>query len=143
MNKQVFLIKSDTDYAMRMLVYLALNEEPGPVPAGVLVESQDVPVDFAYKILQKLCRAKILNSYKGVNGGFILMKSPEQISLSDVIEAVQGRIVIRPCLLNDKNCSTDKPCPVSMRLQKLQDTLDREMSEITLAKIISVKRNIC
>jgi Rrf2 family protein len=143
MDKKVFLIKSDTDYAMRMLVHLALSEEPGPVPAGVLVEAQNVPVDFAYKILQKLCKAKILKSFKGVNGGFMLAKEPEQINLLEVIEAIQGRIVIRPCLMDDNNCTSVKPCPVSLKLQKLQEVMDSEMLGITLSEIIRIKQNVC
>jgi Rrf2 family protein len=143
MDNKVYLIKSDTDYALRMLVNLALRNDAGPVTAAVLVDGQNVPVDFAYKILQKLCRAKILNSFKGVNGGFVLAKKPEAISLLDVIEAVQGRIIIRPCLLGDENCVSAKPCPVSAKLQKLQETLDSEMQGITLAQIIQVKQSIC
>ena len=143
MDKKVFLIKSDTDYAMRMLVNLALRGKSVPVTAAVLVEGQNIPVDFAYKILQKLRRAKILESFKGVNGGFVLAKAPEKISLLEVIEAVQGRIVIRPCLLDDDNCVSVKPCPVSYKLQKLQETLDNEMQGITLAQIIQVKHSIC
>jgi Rrf2 family protein len=99
MDGKVFLIKSDTDYAMRMLVFLALTDAASPVTAAVLVEGQNIPVGFAYKILQKLRRAKILKSFKGVNGGFSLAKQACDISLLDVVEAVQGRIIIRPCLL--------------------------------------------
>ena len=141
MDKKVFLIKSDTDYAMRMLVNLALRKESMPVTAAVLVERQNIPVDFAYKILQKLCRANILKSIKGVNGGFLLVKEPQEIRLLDVVEAVQGRIVIRPCLLDDSNCVSAKPCPVSFKLNRLQETLDNEMRGITLSDIIDVKQS--
>ena len=143
MDGKVFLIKSDTDYAMRMLVFLALTDAASPVTAAVLVEGQNIPVDFAYKILQKLRRAKILKSFKGVNGGFSLAKNPCDISLLEVVDAVQGRIIIRPCLLDDDNCVTAKPCPVSYKLQKLQQNLDDEMRGITLAEIIQVKQSIC
>ena len=51
MKKQVHLIKADTDYAMRMLVYMALNSKAGLVSAATLVETSKVPMDFAYKIL--------------------------------------------------------------------------------------------
>ncbi len=142
MDNKVYLIKSDTDYALRMLVNLALRNDAGPVTAAVLVDGQNVPVDFAYKILQKLRRAKILNSFKGVNGGFVLAKKPEEISLADIIEAVQGRLIIRPCLLGDDHCVSAKPCPVSIKLQKLQETLDNEIRGITLAKIIGIKFSI-
>ena len=142
MDKKVFLIKSDTDYAMRMLVSLALRGESIPVAVAVLVDGQDIPLEFAYKVLQKLCRAGIVKSFKGANGGFLLAKEPREISLMQVVGAVQGRIVIRPCLLNDDNCVSAKPCPVSLKLQKLQETLDSEMDGITLADIIGIKHSL-
>ena len=106
MDGKVFLIKSDTDYAMRMLVSLALREGNSPVTAADLTEGQNIPVDFAYKILQKLRRANIIKSFKGVNGGFSLAKKPCDISLLDVVDAVQGRILLRHCLIDDDNCVT-------------------------------------
>jgi Rrf2 family protein len=141
MDKKVFLIKSDTDYAMRMLINLALRGDSTPVTASILVEGQNIPVDFAYKILQKLRRAGLLKSYKGVNGGFILAKEPDQISLLQVVEAVQGHMTIRPCLLGDDNCTSEKPCPVSLKLQKLQENFDSEMHGITLAEILRIKKS--
>ena len=100
-------------------------------------------MDFAYKILQKLRRANIIKSFKGVNGGFSLAKKPCDISLLDVVDAVQGRIIIRPVCLMMITVSRQKPCPVSYKLQKLQKTLDNEMHNITLANIIQVKRALC
>jgi len=141
MDRKVFLIKSDTDYAMRMLVNLASRNDYTPATASFLVEGQNIPVDFAYKILQKLRRAGILKSFKGVNGGFVLAKEPDRISLLQVVEAVQGRVIIRPCLLGDDNCTSKKPCPVSLKLQKLQATFDNEMQSITLAGILRVKKS--
>jgi Rrf2 family protein len=140
MNKPVQLIKSDTDYAMRILVYLALDGGREPVPASILVETQRIPREFAYKILQKLGRAKIVQSFKGARGGFSLARKPEQISLLDVVEAIQGPLMIRPCLLADDACPMHPSCPVSAELMRLQEILESSMQDLTLAKIVSAKR---
>ena len=140
MKKQVHLIKSDTDYAMRMLVYMALNSNAEPVSAAILVETQKVPRDFAYKILQKLCKAKMVKSSTGPRGGFALAKDPWQITLLEVMETVQGPLVIRPCLLDDDACPAQPSCPVSAQLRKLQRILQESMKNITLARIIWAKQ---
>lgn len=140
MDKKVHIIKSDTDYAMRMLVYLAMNGNGGPVSAAVLVKTQRIPLDFAYKILQKLGRAKLVKGLRGPKGGFSLAREPRQITLLDVIEAVQGPLVIRPCILDDDACQVRPSCPVSAELQKLQRGLRESMQNLTLAKIIRAKR---
>jgi len=140
MDKQVHIIKSDTDYAMRMLVYLAMNGKTGPVSAAVLVKAQKIPMDFAYKILQKLGKAKIVKSFKGPKGGFSLAKESQQITLLNIIETVQGPLVIRPCLLDDDACPMYLSCPVSAQLCKIQKSLRESMQNLTLAKIIRAKR---
>ena len=140
MDKKVHIIKSDTDYAMRMLVYLAINGEAGPVSAAVLVKKQKIPMDFAYKILQKLGKAKIVKSLKGPKGGFSLAQESQQITLLDVMEAVQGPLVIRPCILDDNACPVRPTCPVSAKLRKLQKSLRESLQKMTLARIIRAKR---
>ena len=140
MKKQVHLIKADTDYAMRMLVYMALNGKAGLVSAATLVETQKVPMDFAYKILQKLCKAKMVKSSTGPGGGFTLAQEPRQITLLEVMETVQGPLVIRPCLLDDDACPAQPSCPVSAQLRKLQKILHESMKNITLARIIWAKQ---
>ena len=140
MNKQVQLIKSDTDYAMRILVYLALDAGPAPVSAATLVKIQKIPKDFAYKILQKLCKAKMVRSYKGPKGGFSLAQEPRQITLLNVMEAIQGPLMIRPCLLDDDACPVRPSCPVSAWLLRLQKGLQTSMQSLTLARIIKAKR---
>jgi len=140
MYKKVYLIKSDTDYAMRMLVYLAMNSKEEPVIATVLSKTQKIPIHFAYKILQKLNRSKIVKSFKGPRGGFSLAKGIQQITLLDVMEAVQGPLVIRPCLLDDAACPVRPSCPITTRLRKLQKSIMESMQHLTLAEILRAKR---
>jgi len=140
MNKQVQLIKTDTDYAMRILVYMALEGRPTPIPSATLVETQRIPKDFAYKVLQKLCKAKMLMSFKGPKGGFRLAREPQQITLLEVMEAVQGPLMVRTCLVEAAAWPAHPSCPVSAQLRKLQGSLRESMQNIKLAGIIRVKQ---
>ena len=140
MKKQTQLIRSDTDYAMRMLVYLALWGAAKPVLAATLSETQGVPMEFAEKILRRLVKAGLLRSSRGRGGGFILAQNPKQISLLAVMEAVQGPLMVRQCLLDDDACPAHPSCPVSTELRKLQESLRKSMQRLTLARIMEARR---
>ncbi|MDP2731081.1 MAG: Rrf2 family transcriptional regulator, partial [Dehalococcoidales bacterium] len=113
------LIRTDTDYAMRILVHLARTGNKQPVGAKVLAEAQAIPESFAYKILQRLTRARITDRYMGPAGGFKLALEPERITLLQVAEAVQGPVLVRDCVLGEDACSRRPTCSISARLSKL------------------------
>ncbi len=77
-----------------------------------IAKKQDMPKSFVAKILQKLAKAKIVSSTRGVNGGFALRKTPSEITLLHVIEAVQGPIFINSCMVDNKRCSRRSLCSV-------------------------------
>lgn len=128
------IIKTDTDYAMRVLVCLAGKRE-APVTAGELSASQQIPLDFTYKILQRLTGAGIIKSHLGIHGGFSLALSPEKITLLQVVSAVQGPIVVRRCCLDITDCPRKATCEITARLGELQKQLTGSLGKITLADV--------
>jgi len=101
----------ETDYAIRIVDYLA--KEKNITRSREISEKSNVPLRFAKNILQKLTRKKIVTSYKGAYGGYILGKNAEDISLYDVIEATNDYIEINRCHLKGKGCPcmTEEGCP--------------------------------
>jgi Rrf2 family protein len=134
------IIRNETDYAIRMLLYLATKQDDNPVSALTLSKSQKVPLEFAHKILRKLAKANIVKSYSGRNGGYILAVDPKQIDLLSALELVQGPLVLRVCLLNDDACPGKSSCPVSARLKILQENIHQSLKNLTLAEIISTRQ---
>ena len=130
------IIKKDTDYAMRMLAYLALNNGKSPVAARKLATAGEVPEDFAYKILRKLTRAWLTIGSMGSHGGFKLGKAPKEISFLDVVSAVQGDISVRKCCLANDACDRQGICDISKVLGGLQDNLTGSLQKITVADIL-------
>ena len=133
------LIGTDTDYAMRALVHLTLSRKQGPVPTKTLAGAQGIPVDFAYKILEKLTRAGLTSRYRGARGGFALARSPAQINLLEVIQAIQGPVAVRKCCLGLDNCPRSSSCVVQPRLERLQASLMKSLRDITLADVLGSK----
>ena len=130
------ILRQDTDYAMRALVHLALHRDDGPIGAKVLANAEDIPEDFAYKLLRILTKADLIESHMGVQGGFELAREPEKINLLEIVEAIQGPLVIRRCLLGRESCPRSSSCPVSAKLGALQEILADSLTGLTLAEVL-------
>jgi len=83
-------ISSKADYAVRATAELAAVEGAGPVTAERLSKAQDIPLTFLLKILSELRHAGVVRSHRGAEGGYLLARPADQISLADVIRAVEG-----------------------------------------------------
>lgn len=81
-----------SSYALHAMVYLAAQKQPTPVASHVVAQARGIPERFLLKVLKPLVGARLLVSVKGPNGGYRLAKSPNEISLLEVIEAVDGPI---------------------------------------------------
>lgn len=104
-------ITRETDYAIRCILYLSESTDKVAI-AGEIAEAMKIPKSFLAKILQKLTRAKIVQSFRGVKGGVKLAKKPEEISLLDVIETIEGDVGMNICAVNKRACDQSKECSV-------------------------------
>lgn len=96
-------ITHEADYAIRIVYCLAQHGEK--TSAKQISNESGVPIRFALKILRRLTQAGITASYKGVNGGYELARSAEQISVGEIIEEIDGPIEINHCLANEFSCT--------------------------------------
>ena len=136
------IIRKDTDYAMRILVCLAVNNNEKPVATKVLAKTQDIPEDFIYKVLRKLARSGLVTSRMGAQGGFKLALKPEQVIFLDVVSAIQGPLTVRKCCLDLEACPRRETCNVSQKLGELQELLVQSLGRITLADVLKEKNKI-
>lgn len=130
-------ITQESDYALRVVVYFSTLEPKAKVSANIIAENQNIPLRFLLKLLQKLKKADIVESFMGVNGGYALKKSPKDISLKDVIEAVEGPIHLNRCLLNPEECNNKGPdkCLIHNALGNVQEVLIEQLSSINFKDI--------
>lgn len=101
-------ISLETDYAVRIVQCLANSAER--LSAATISSSTRVTEKFCLKILRKLVGSGIVKSFKGINGGYELNRNPEDISLKEVIETIEGPIVISRCLQEDYKCEHQNDC---------------------------------
>lgn len=85
----------EADYAVRIVDKLAIENKK--IDAHTISEQTNVPLRFALKILRKLVASGAVKSYKGAHGGYMIAKDPKDITLREVIEAVEGPFMISRC----------------------------------------------
>lgn len=128
------IITRETDYALRALA--RLGEEGGFASVSTLSEEVDVPEGFLRKIMQTLHRAGIVESRQGPFGGYRLSADPEEITMLDVLETVQGPVAINECFRSPEVCNRTPDCPLRNHLAKLQAGLAEEMDGIALSDLL-------
>ncbi|SHJ84574.1 RrF2 family transcriptional regulator [Desulfofundulus thermosubterraneus] len=126
-----------TDYAFRAVLYLAQLPTGEVVEAQAIATQECIPIRFLLKILRLLTKAGIVDSYRGVGGGYALARPPVEITLLDVLVAVGGTLQINRCLVDAEFCSKQGPshCPVHRALGSIQETLIQEFKRYNFAQL--------
>ena len=130
-------ITQEADYAIRICAALAKTK--GIVGAPSLSEELGIPSRFASKILRKLMLAGLVKSVRGVGGGFTLAKEPGDISLRSIIEAIDGAIAIRHCLLSEHVCSyqgNKSKCRFHSVFEELNGIIVSRLEMLTLSDMV-------
>jgi Rrf2 family cysteine metabolism transcriptional repressor len=130
-------ISTKGDYATRALQDLAMHYDKGPVPIEVIARRQALPARYLEQLLLTLKRAGFLASKRGVNGGYYLAKSPREITLGQVIRAVDGPIAPIFCVTDAprEQCSQETICALRDVWADVRDAVSAIVDHTTLADI--------
>ena len=132
------LITRASEYAILSLILLSKAESP--MDSDTLSRELSISKSFLAKILQSLAKAQILNSYKGVNGGFALKKEPQDINMLEVASCVEGKApAVFECAPSLEDCPSEKAstCSIWPFLHKLQGKIDLFFANLTLADLLN------
>jgi len=128
-------ITQESDYAIKIVLYLANIDEDKIASAREICDSEDISVKFALKILRRLVQEKIVKSYRGIKGGFQLKQNPAKLSVKDVIEAIQGPLAISPELKGIKNKNKLAGNVVNEFLYDIQEETRKKLTTMTFGKL--------
>ncbi len=129
-------ITRETDYALRVVYLLSKAKDGEKISASQISKIEKIPSQFLLKILRKLRQGGLIKSYMGVKGGYTLKKDPEDISLKDVIEIINGPIHLNTCLLDKENCNKyPRHCSIHIQLGKIQDNLLEDLEKVNFKNI--------
>ncbi len=129
------LLSKSCIYGIRAAVYLALNRNGKYVPVREISENLDISFHFLTKICRKLSSGGIIKSIKGAQGGLKFERDPENISIMEIVIAIDGNNRFSECLLGLPDCGILKPCPLHDDWFDAIESIKEKFNDITVNRI--------
>ncbi len=126
-------------FALRAMVEFARRHGGGLTSLVEIAEAQGISLSYMEQVVAPLRRANLLESKRGVHGGYLLARPPAEITTGDVIKAVKGPLVPIRCLIDDdsvEDCIREAQCETRAVWQKVHDRLEEALNSITLADLV-------
>ena len=128
------------EYGIHGVIYLAERNDSAVTPLSEISEAKDIPEKFLAKIFQSLSRAGIVRSHRGVRGGVPLAKAPAEITVKEVLEAIQGPYHLSKCIKDDQICERSELCALRQLLRAAEERLVSVFEEHTIADLMSTAK---
>ena len=123
------------DYGVRIMIHLASLPLGTRQNLSALAQAGDVADNFLSNVLQQLGRAGLIDSQRGINGGFALAKPAEAITMLDIVEAIEGRLLLNTCLAPGESCGRKSWCPAHTVWVEAQAAMAGVLRKATIASL--------
>ena len=130
-------LSKKADYALMAMKHLALRADGASSSAREIAEQYDIPVELMAKVLQKLARRGLLVSQQGTRGGYLLARPSTEISVADVIQAVDGPLAVTACSADEENCDQFSKCNIRDPLWRIKDRIYAALSACSVYEMAS------
>lgn len=130
------VISKTGEYALRAVVYIVTEGKGASMRANEIAKALGVPANYLSKTLHQLARAGILSSERGPRGGFRLARSPEDLSLADVLRPLDATWLDCGCLMGLPQCGEENSCPLHKRWKRVREPVCQFFRETTLAEVL-------
>ena len=128
-------LSKKADYALMAMKHLAVNSDRGAASAREIAALYDIPIELMAKVLQRLVRGGLLASHQGTRGGYELARRPTQMSVADVIQAIDGPVTVTACSTEENQCEQFAKCNVRDPLWKVRERILAALGECTIAEL--------
>lgn len=126
-----------TDYGILLMTLVARDCEQRPRAARDLADESNLPLPTVSKILKILLGRELLVSHRGVKGGYNLARLPQDISVAQVIEAIEGPIGLTECSSVSGNCDLLSFCPMRSNWAVISDAMREALQRVKLADLVA------
>ena len=130
-------ITRQADYAVRAVLHLSKLGNTQRAATSTVAQEQRIPPSFLAKIISQLSIAGLLHTSRGARGGVTLAREPKDITLLEVIEAIDGPIQLNECAGESSTCTFDKDCPLRPVWCDAQEELVTRLKGTTFAQLMS------
>lgn len=132
-------------YGLRAVLDLALNGEKEAVPLSCIAERQNISISYLEQLIAKLKKAGIVNSIRGSQGGYVLAKDVNEISVGDILRALEGDLHPVDCaevIGGDVTCSASDLCVTKYVWKRISDSINSVVDEITLSELVEESKEV-
>lgn len=130
-------ITRQADYAVRAVLHLARAGNSERAATSSIAKEQNIPPSFLAKIISQLSIAGLLHTSRGARGGVTLAREPKDITLLEVVEAIDGPIQLNECVANDGACTFEEGCPIRPVWCDAQDELVKRLKGTSFADMLA------
>lgn len=132
-------------YGLRAVIDIAVNSQNEAVAITSISKRQDISINYLEQLMAKLKRAGIVNSIRGVNGGYILAKPIEDISVGDILRALEGSLNLVNCteITGGKTiCESSDICVTKYVWKRISDSINNTVDSITLKELVDESKKV-
>lgn len=130
-------ITRQADYAVRAVLHLARMGNTERAATSTVAKEQHIPPSFLAKIISQLSIAGLLHTSRGARGGVTLARDPQDITLLEVVEAIDGPIRLNECIGNEGACTFDENCPIKTVWCQAQEELVQRLKNTSFAYLMA------
>ena len=140
------MFSTKAEYGVRVMAHLASSDDDGPIPLGTIADAEGLPLAYLEHLVQRLRKARLIESRRGAHGGYTLARAPGDISMAEVVSALEGDIAPIECITADADgvltCAREgsEPCPTKLLWTRVQGSIVRTLNEMTLADLVQPVR---
>jgi Rrf2 family protein len=131
----VLRLSKKADYALIAMRHLALRSDAGAASAREIAEQYDIPVELLAKVLQRLVRTQLLTSHQGTRGGYLLARPALQISVADIIQAIDGPVAVTACATEHDACDQYEKCSIRDPLWRIKERILTALAACSLHEL--------
>ena len=143
------MFSTKAEYGVRVMAHLAGRDGAGPASLASIAEAEGLPLAYLEHLAARLRRAELVESTRGAHGGYSLARPAASITMAEVVRALEGEIAPIECITADADgalvCARDgqpghDPCPTKLLWTRVQGSIVRTLTEMTLADLTSAPR---
>jgi Rrf2 family protein len=142
------IFSTKAEYGVRVMVELARRGGDDPIPLAEIAEHEGLPLAYLEHLVARLRRAELIESRRGARGGYLLARPADEITMAEVVAALEGAIAPIECISNSPDggvvCSREKDpdhvCTTKLLWARVQFSIVRTLEETKLADLIPANR---
>src|SRR5215204_6293980 len=139
------MFSTKAEYGIRVMAHLARHNGSQPISLGSIADAEGLPLAYLEHLVQRLRRAELVESRRGAHGGYSLARPAAEITMAEVVEALEGEIAPIECITADADGSLvcvregepgHDPCPTKLLWTRVQGSIARTLSDMTLVELV-------